>query len=305
MRLPTLRQLRHLVALAEHCHFGRAAAAVHVTQSTLSASLRELEQTLGAALVDRTQRRVVVTPLGNEVVRRAQALLQAAEDLVRLANAASEPLSGPLYLGAIPTVSPFLLPRVLPGLRQAYPRLKLYLVEDLTDRLVERLHAGTLDVVILALPCEYGAGDVFPIGHDPFRLVLPDDHPLTRLTSVPTESIRAEPLLLLADGHCLRQHALAACDLAAARADEGFGATSLPTLVQMVDNGLGLTLVPQLALDAGILAGTRLVARPVTGEAAQREIGLVWRKGTARAEEFTLLGQELKQRLESGQAGLR
>ena len=298
MRLPTLRQLRLLVALAEHCHFGRAAAAVHVTQSTLSASLRELEETLGAALVDRTQRRVVVTPLGNEVVHRAQALLQGAEELVRLANAAAEPLTGPLYLGAIPTVSPFLLPRVLPGLRQAYPNLKLYLVEDLTDRLVERLHAGTLDVVILALPYDYGSGDVFPIGLDPFRLVMPADHALARLPSVPTESIRSEPLLLLTDGHCLRQHALAACDLAAARAGEVFAATSLPTLVQMVDNGLGLTLVPQLALDAGILNGTRLVARPVMGEAAQREIGLVWRKGTARAEEFQLLGQELKRRFE-------
>lgn len=298
MRLPTLRQLRHLVALAEHCHFGRAAAAVHVTQSTLSASLRELEETLGAALVDRTQRRVVVTPLGNEVVRRAQALLQGAEEMVRLANAAAEPLTGPLYLGAIPTVSPFLLPRVLPGLRQAYPNLKLYLVEDLTDRLVERLHAGTLDVVILALPYDYGSGDVFPIGLDPFRLVMPADHALARLPSVPTESIRSEPLLLLTDGHCLRQHALAACDLAAARAGEGFAATSLPTLVQMVDNGLGLTLVPQLALDAGILNGTGLVARPVTGEAAQREIGLVWRKGTARVDEFQLLGRELQRRFE-------
>lgn len=301
MRLPTLRQLRHLVALAEHCHFGRAAAAVHVTQSTLSASLRELEESLGAALVDRTQRRVVVTPLGNEIVRRAQVLLQGAEELVRLANAASEPLTGPLYLGAIPTVSPFLLPRVLPSLRQAYPKLKLFLVEDLTDRLVERLHAGTLDVVILALPYDFGSGDVFAIGHDPFRLVMPEDHPLARLPCVPTESIRSEPLLLLTDGHCLRQHALAACDLAAARAGEGFAATSLATLVQMVDNGLGLTLVPQLALDAGILTGTRLVARPVTGEAAQREIGLVWRKGTARAEEFQLLGQELKRRFEPAQ----
>ena len=300
MRLPTLRQLRHLVALADHCHFGRAAAAVHVTQSTLSASLRELEETLGAALVDRTQRRVVVTPLGNDIVRRARRLLEDAEELARVASAAAEPLAGPLYLGAIPTVSPFLLPRVLPGLRQAYPKLKLYLVEDLTDRLVERLQTGTLDVVILALPCDYGAGEVFALGHDPFRLVLPADHPLARLASVPTESIRAEPLLLLADGHCLRQHALAACDLAAARTGEGFAATSLPTLVQMVDNGLGLTLVPEMALDAGILTGTRLVARPVSGEAAHREIGLVWHKGTARAGEFQRLGQELKQRLESG-----
>jgi LysR family hydrogen peroxide-inducible transcriptional activator len=290
---PSLRQLRYFVALADTLHFGRAARATNVSQSTLSAGVKELEETLGAALVDRTQRRVVLTPLGHDVLARARALLREAEEIVHVAAAAAEPLAGPLRLGAIPTVSPYLLPRVLPALRKAHPRLKLYLVEDITARLVESLEAGRLDVVLLALPCDCGAAETMVVHRDPFQLALPRTHPLAGRGQVPVEAIRDVPLLLLADGHCLRGHALAACGLPPARAGEGFAATSLTTLVQMVDNGLGLTLLPQIAIDAGILRGTDVVARPVEGEHAFRELGLAWRAGTARRAEFAQLGEEL------------
>lgn len=291
---PTLKQLRHLAALAEHGHFGRAAKAAHVTQSTLSASLKELEQTLGAALVDRTQRRVVFTPLGREVVERARRLLDEAEALSDLARARGKPLSGPLRMGVIPTISPFFLPRVLPGLRRAYPSLQLHLVEDQTARLVEHLNGGKLDVLLLALPYEIPSGESAPVLRDAFSLVCPKDHPLAKSGTVPPTALRHETLLLLRDGHCLRGHALEACALADRRDSASVEATSLHTLVQMVDNGLGVTLLPQIAIDAGILRGTNLVARPLDGPRAARELGLVWRRGTARKAEFELLAKELK-----------
>jgi LysR family hydrogen peroxide-inducible transcriptional activator len=292
--LPTLRQLRHLVTLAEHAHFGRAARAAHVTQSTLSASIRELETTLGAALVDRTRRRVVFTPLGLKIVERARRLLTDAEELARLAREEGPPLAGEIRLGVIPTIGPYLLPRVLPLLRRRYPKLRLLLTEDLTDRLLAQLDDGTLDVLILALPYDVGGDETATIGRDPFSVVVPRAHQLAGAASVPSERLRGEPLLLLRDGHCLRAHALAACGFRDPASPVAFEATSLHTLVQMVDNGLGITLVPQLALDAGLLKGTGLVERPLAGGHASREIGLVWRANTARKPEFTLLAQELK-----------
>lgn len=292
--LPTLKQLRHLAALAEHGHFGRAAKAAHVTQSTLSASLKELEQTLGAALVDRTQRRVVFTPLGREVVERARRLLEDAESLAELARARGKPLTGPLRFGVIPTISPFFLPRVLPGLRRAYPSLQLHLVEDQTARLVEQLNDGKLDVLLLALPYDIPSAETALVARDAFSLVCPKDHPLAKSAPVKPASLQHETLLLLRDGHCLRGHALDACALADRRKSAGVEATSLHTLVQMVDNGLGVTLLPQIAIDAGILRGTQLVARPLDGARASRDLGLVWRRGTARRAEFELLAKELK-----------
>jgi LysR family hydrogen peroxide-inducible transcriptional activator len=186
INLPTLKQLRHLVALAEHGHFGRAAEASHVTQSTLSASLKELEQVLGAQLVDRTKRRVTVTPLGQSVVAKARKLLQEAEDLVETARANRKPLSGPLQLGVIPTIGPFLLPRALPVLRRRHPGLKLYLTEDLTERLLEQLHSGKLDAALIALPYELPGLEQTVIGADPFTVALPEAHALAR----PRRSIR-------------------------------------------------------------------------------------------------------------------
>jgi LysR family transcriptional regulator, hydrogen peroxide-inducible genes activator len=289
--LPTLRQLRHFAALAEHRHFGRAAQACHVTQSTLSASVAELEALLAVPLVDRTTRRLVLTPMGETVVERARAILDATESLVRDAAEAKEPLSGTLRLGVIPTIGPFLLPRILPRLRRAFPKLKLYLTEDLTDRLLDGLQAGRLDTVLLALPYDSGGIDTALLWDDPFSLVY---RPPEEGDPSPTLSDRLDPstLLLLRDGHCLKNHALAACRTDAPRPLDAFEATSLHTLVQMVDNGLGTTLLPQLAIDAGILKGTSLMATPLA-MAPPRQIALAWRKGSGRAGEFRLLAEKV------------
>jgi LysR family transcriptional regulator, hydrogen peroxide-inducible genes activator len=202
-------------------------------------------------------------------------------------------------MGAIPTVGPFLLPRVLPGLRDSYDRLKLYLVEDLTERLVDSLHRGQLDVVLLAFPYDCGAVETAILFEDPFVVGLPTNHPLAKEEAVKAQRLWNADLLLLKDGHCLRDHALTACHLADRRRTEGFEATSLPTLVQMVDNGLGITLLPLLAVEAGLLLGTGLVTRPLLANEPARKIGLVWRRGTGRREEFLLLAKELTERAKS------
>ncbi|HEY1723210.1 MAG TPA: hydrogen peroxide-inducible genes activator [Magnetospirillaceae bacterium] len=293
--LPTLRQFRHLVALAEHKHFSKAAAASHVTQSTLSASLKELEEILGVALVDRTKRSVVFTPFGEDTVRRAQQILDEAEDLARAAHTAGEPLSGTVRMGVIPTISPFLLPPVLKVLRTDYPNLRLYLREDLTDHLIERLQAGELDVVLLALPYDLGTLESEVLFDDPFSFCCRTDHPLANAARVSGDRLTGESLLLLQDGHCLRDHALAACRLRNKEMQvDPFEATSLLTLAQMVDNGLGTTLVPQLAIDAGLLNGTSLMTIPLDDSAAKRQIGLAWRARTGRRDEFRLLGREIR-----------
>jgi len=301
LNIPTLRQWRYLVTLAENRHFGRAAEACFVTQSTLSAGIQELESQLGAPLVDRTKRKVVLTPLGEDLAGRARELLANAEDMVLLARAASAPLSGPLRLGVIPTISPFLLPRVLPALRKRFPDLRLFLREDLTARLVDQLQAGKLDLLLLALPYEGAGLDTMTLFDDDFLVASRSDHQLAKRAGVRLGDLTDVPLLLLEDGHCLRDHALAACRLPPSPRRDGFAATSLHTLVQMVDSGLGVTLLPQLALDAGILRGTDVVARPLAEDAA-RHIGLAWRRGTQRAKEFTLFGEALVAALKSDSA---
>ena len=291
--LPTLKQLRHLVALADNRHFGKAAKACFVTQSTLSASLKELEDVLQAPLVDRTNRRVAFTPLGQATVERARRLLDEAQALVLAAQGERAPLTGTVRLGVIPTIGPFLLPRILPGLLDAWPKLKLYLREDQTDSLLEQLHAGRLDVLALALPYDCGNVETALLFKDRFSLGLRRDHRLARAKHIRPKEIESETLLLLQEGHCLRGHALSACRIGDKAHADAFEATSLPTLVQMVDNGLGVTLLPQLALDAGVLKGTEMVARPVEVDKPERDIALVWRKGTARKEEFQLLAREI------------
>jgi LysR family hydrogen peroxide-inducible transcriptional activator len=297
--LPTLKQLRHFTALAEHRHFGKAAAACFVTQSTLSASLKELEEVLQAPLVDRTKRQVVVTPLGEEILDRARKLLEEARDLALAAKSAREPLSGTVRLGVIPTIGPFLLPRILPGLRRVYPKLKLYLREEQTAPLVAQLHDGHLDVLLIALPYDCGNVESTMLFNDRFSLALPKDHPLAKQRKVEAAAARKETLLLLEDGHCLRDHALSACRIGAKPHAEAFEATSLPTLVQMAANGLGVTLLPELAVDAGILTGSNLVTRPLAVDEPWREVALVWRKGTGRREEFQLLAKEIRKQAKS------
>ncbi|PKU24296.1 hydrogen peroxide-inducible genes activator [Telmatospirillum siberiense] len=297
--LPTLRQLRYLVALDDHRHFGHAAEACAATQSTLSAGLQELEALLGASLVERTKRRVLMTPLGEEVVVRARQLLRDAEEISALVRSAAEPLSGPLRLGVIPTVGPYLLPKVMPHLRNQHPNLRLYLREDLTARLLERLASGDLDLVLLALPYRADEFEFETLFDDPFLVACPPKHPLAQERSDAVTLAAEEDLLLLEEGHCLREHALAACHLSMPPGKPGgvqerMLATSLTTLVQMVACGLGVTLLPRMALDSGILAGTDLVSRSLGRDAPARTIGLAWRASSPRKAEFRLLGEAFK-----------
>lgn len=297
--LPSLRQLRYLAALAENRHFGRAAEACHVSQSTLSAGIQELEQRLGGALVERSKRNVRLTPLGEQVAERARALLAEAEALVTLGRAA-EPLDGPLRLGVIPTISPYLLPRLLPALRRKHAKLRLYLTEDLTARIVERLNEGNLDLLLLALPYDLPGLETMILFEDPFLFAARRDHPLAESGAkdapLPSTRLEHEPLLLLEDGHCLRDQALAACRLGERRR-QPFAATSLPTLIQMVDNGIGSTLLPRMAVASGALKGTAITTRPLAPESGQaepaRSIGLAWRRSDPRRPAFRQLGQEI------------
>jgi len=287
--LPSLRQLNYLVALAEHLNFTRAAAACFVTQSTLSAGLKELESTLGANLVERDRQRVVITPLGAEVAARARSLIAQAEDLVELASGAAEPMSGTLRLGVIPTIAPFLLPRILPGLRAKYPKLKLLLREDLTASLLARLRAAQLDFALIALPYDTGGLLEQPLFDDEFWLAGRAEDPAFKAKRLAVTAPVAERLLLLEEGHCLREHTLAACARSSTPNASGIEATSLLTLVQMVESGIGLALVPEIALKSGLLQRTGLVARPLAPPAPRRTLALVARPSSARTAESQLL----------------
>ncbi|WP_435417927.1 hydrogen peroxide-inducible genes activator [Parerythrobacter aurantius] len=292
--LPTIKQLQYLVALHEHGHFGRAAEASFVSQSTLSAGIRELESLLGVTLVERSRRVVRFTPLGNQVVEKAHRLLREAEELSDLVQAAGKPLSGTVRMSVIPTIAPFLLPRILPRLRKERPELKLFLREETSHDAVESLHHGRVDCVLLALPFATGEVEMEHIADDALFVAFPKDDPRDPPEIVKPSMIDEGRLLLLEDGHCLKEHALAACNRPELRGSATMIGTSLHTLVQMVDNGLGLTMLPQMALDAGILANTDVVARPLKSNAAMREIALIWRRNSPRSEEFRLLAAEIR-----------
>ncbi|MCB2052339.1 MAG: LysR family transcriptional regulator [Novosphingobium sp.] len=292
--LPTLKQLQYLVALHEHEHFGRAAESCYVSQSTLSAGLRELESLLGVTLVERSRRVVRFTPLGNAVVEKAHRLLREAEELSELVQSAGKPLAGELRMSVIPTIAPFLLPRILPRLRKERPQLKLFLREETSADAIESLQHGRADCVLLALPFPTGEVEKETICKDQLYVALPKDDPRNPPEEIPPAMIDETRLLLLEDGHCLKEHALAACNRPELRASATMIGTSLHTLVQMVDNGLGLTMLPQMALDAGILHGTNVVTRPLKTKNASREIALIWRKQSPRSDEFRLLAQELR-----------
>ena len=290
--LPSPQQLRYLTALAETRHFGRAALTCSVTQSTLSAGILTLERQLDAAILDRSAgKHVVFTPLGLELVERAGTALAALEAVAEAANAARTPMSGPLRMGVIPTIGPFLLPSLMPVLRHGFPRLRLFLREDTTARLVERLAANRLDVLLVALPCDCGGAEASPVARDEFLVALPHGHRLSTQERIPVAALSGERLLLLEDGHCLRDQALAVCGLLAGdrEGQEGFAATSLHTLVQMLAGGLGVTLLPRLAIAAGVTAGTDIELRPLAASGAWRTLGLAWRPNAPRASEYRSL----------------
>ena len=289
--LPTLKQLQYLVALRDYGHFGKAAESCFVTQSTLSASLRELETLVGVTLVERTRRVVRFTPLGLRIAEKARRVLREAEELADMARAEGLPLTGELRMGVIPTIAPFLLPAILPRLRGRWPELKLFLREETSQAACDALHRGQLDCVLLATPYACGDVEVMDLFDDELLLAFPPHENPPQ--SVPADAIDEHRLLLLEDGHCLKDHALAACNRPQLRAEARMLGTSLHTLVQMVDNGLGLTLIPQMAVSAGILDGTGIVTRHLDATVTSRRIALAWRRGSPRAAEFRMLGDAL------------
>ena len=292
--LPTLKQLQYLVALRTEGHFGRAADACFVTQSTLSAGIKELETLIGVTLVERTRRVVRFTPLGIRVAEKAQRILRETEDLTDMVRAAGKSLAGELRMGVIPTIAPFLLPILLPRLREQWPDLRLYLREETSQAACDALHRGKLDCVLLALPYACGDVEVADLFDDALLVAFPPGPAADLPECVPATAIDEDSLLLLEDGHCLKDHALSACNRPELRAEASILGTSLHTLVQMVDNGLGITLIPEMAVEAGILAGTRVVARRLDADHPVRKIALVWRKGSPREKEFRLLADALK-----------
>ena len=293
VHLPTVKQLQYLVALRQFGHFGRAADACFVTQSTLSAGLRELETLLGITLVERTRRVVRFTALGERIADKAVKVLRETEELAEMARAQGRPLHGELRMGVIPTIAPFLLPAMLPRLREHWPELKLYLREETSNAACEALHRGQLDCVLLALPFPCGEVDSTPLFDDPLFVAFPRGE-APAAESIAAAEIDENRLLLLEDGHCLKDHALSACNRPELRAHAAMMGTSLHTLVQMVDNGLGLTFVPGMAIESGILSGTGVDAKPLRSEHPYRRIALIWRRSSPRESEFQMLAATLR-----------
>ena len=293
VHLPTIKQLQYLVALREHGHFGKAAEACFVTQSTLSAGLRELETLLGVVLVERTRRIVRFTALGEKIADKAVRVLRETEELAEMARAQGRPLHGDLRMGVIPTIAPFLLPTMLPQLREQWPELKLYLREETSSAACDALHRGQLDCVLLALPFACGDVDFAPLFDDRLFIAFPHGEAPAG-AAVDVDAIDETRMLLLEDGHCLKDHALAACNRPDLRAHAAMMGTSLHTLVQMVDNGLGLTFIPSMAIEAGILDGTQVDAKPLRSNHGFRRIALIWRRSSPRENEFQLLAMALR-----------
>ncbi len=294
MNLPTTRQLQYFAALAVHQHFGKAAAACFVSQSAFSVAIREFEKLLGVRLVDRTNRRVTITALGQEVATQARLCLRDLEALAALARTERSPLAGPLRLGVIPTIAPFFLPRALPRLRKALPKLRLFLHEGTTMELHRKLLIGELDLLLLALPFELDNVEVHPLFKDAFRLACRRGTQLVNPANYSYKRLDREVVLLLNDGHCLREHAISACRLKSTEKVSPFAASSLLTLIEMVDADLGITFLPEMAQGSALLAGTRVETHALP-ERSYREIGLAWRQGSTRGAEFLQLGELLRE----------
>lgn len=299
----TLQELRYLVALADHGHFGRAAKACHVSQPTLSTQIRKLEDMLGVALVERTAKGPRLTPVGVRAVARARQALAETDAIVALAQQATAALAGPLNLGVIPTLGPYLLPWLVPALNRAHPELRLVVHEDLTARLAARLGDHRLDAALVALPLdEMPEAAAAPLFDEPFFLAAPPGHRLARAGRVREADLAGEALLLLAEGHCLRDQALAACGQADGGGEADFRASSLETIRQMVAAGMGCTLMPALALGRAPCGpqDSGLATRPLDGPDAHRRIGLVWRKSDPRGGDMARLAETVRTALPPG-----
>ena len=298
----TLRRLRYFHALAASGHFGRAAEASGISQPALSMQLRELETTLGGALVERWPEGASLTPLGREVDERATHILSAVRDLEELGRAFGATLAGPLRLGIIPSVAPFLLPRLLRRAAEEHPALQLVVRETITEQLVEELADGSLDAIVASLPLESGDFEEVAAFDDAFLLAAPAGSRHARRSPALPDAIAAEDLLLLEDGHCLRDQALAVCHRIDPRRLRSFGATSIATVLQLVAAGQGITLLPEMAVDAGVSADPRLALVRFAAPAPYRTVGLAWRKASPRRAHFLAL-LDLMRPADSGRMG--
>lgn len=295
----TLQELRYLVALADCGHFGQAAEACFVSQSTLSTGLKKLEDYLGVVVFDRSLKRVTPTPVGREIVESARRIVDEAARIREVASYAKDPMDRTVHLGVIPTLGPYYLPHVLTQVRVAFPKLRLLLREEMTPHMLEHLADGKLDAGLLALPIDDGNLEVAPLFVEPFLAAVPGGHPLARAKSVNIDELAAAGLMLLEEGHCLRDQALEACHLQGIKSEE-IRATSLETLRQMVAMGLGVTLMPTLA-GAGINAtGEQVVLKPISKPGAARSIGLVWRRRSPMAASIERLAEILRTKLPPG-----
>ena len=291
-RLPTVKQLTYIVALDAERHFGRAAEKCFISQSAFSVAIRELEKLMGVQLADRTNKSVVLTAEGRLFAERARVVIEEIEAMANAVASGGAPLSGKLKLGVIPTIAPFVLPALLARLRHSYPDLQLFIREEQTDRIYQELLAGELDLLLLALPWPLRQAQTRVLFSDPFQLAYQASTTRIDPANYNPETLPDGSVLLLEDGHCLREHALSACQLGASSAINNFKGSSLQTLVQMVDADLGVTYLPDIACRSNLLDGTS-VQTVALGQAASREIGLAWRSGSARVQEFNLLGDEL------------
>ena len=290
-----LRDLRYLVALAEHKHFGRAAESAFVSQPTLSTQIMKLEEELGVALVERTPRKVLLTEVGTEIVKRAREVLNEIEQIKVIARRTLDPESGSLRLGIFPTLGPYLLPHVVPRIRERYPRLELLLVEEKTEEILRQLREGRLDAGILALPVHDTHLHVERLFDEPFVLAVPTDHPLAKRSSISLNQLEDQSLLLLEEGHCLREQALEVCQLAGAAEKGGFRATSLETLRQMVAADVGITLLPMLAVKPPIPANENIHLVQFRTRPPSRHIAMIWRKSSAMHAFLREFAQLLRQ----------
>lgn len=276
-----LRDLRYLVALSEHRHFGRAAEASFVSQPTLSTQIRKLEEELGVALVERTPRKVLLTDVGREIAERARGVIHEADQIKAIARRTLDPEAGTLRLGIFPTLGPYLLPHVIPRVHARFPRLELLLVEEKTEVVLRQLREGRLDAGILALPVHDAQLHAEPLFEEPFVLAVPSTNDLARRASLTLEDLADQSLLLLEDGHCLRDQALDVCRLAGAGEKAGFRATSLETLRQMVAANVGVTLLPTLATKPPVAPIAQIRLIEFEGDAPSRSIAMMWRRSTA------------------------
>lgn len=294
MILPTLRQLSYLLALKSSGSFSTAAEQSFVTQSTLSAGIKELEGIIGCSLVDRSSRQIRLSAAGEDIARQAEKIIEDTQNLMRKARQMTAPMSGPMRLGVIPTVAPYLLPRILTPLQEAFPKLDLRLAEDLTERLLEKLRNGTLDAALMAFPYDLPDMEVKILFEEPFLLACAVNGHFSKGPLTPAD-LEGEELLLLDDGHCLRDHALTACRLQSNHARKTFSASSLPTLIQMVAHGYGSTLLPEMAAGGDLPENIRLI--PFKNPKPSRQIGLAWKKGTPQGQDVKILAKTLKELL--------